>query len=459
MNAFRLVLAYLKHRPLMTALNIVLLALGVATIVVLLLFARQAEERLKRDARGIDLVIGAKGSPMQLILSSIYHLDVPTGNIPLAEVDMLITDPMVKRAIPLALGDSYRGFRIVGTSPVFVELYGLQTAQGALWKAPLEAVIGAQVARETGLAVGASFAGAHGLTGGGAAHGDNPYKVVGVLATTGTVADRLVLTSVDSVWKVHEEHAGQPQLADVMAKMLRQQMAAKQPAAPQPPATKPAHKTATKPAPASASKPPQKHDAHDHGHDDKDDDHKHTQAGKEVTAYLVQYATPLAAAAMPRMVNSQSALQAASPAYETARLLTMLGMGFDTLRLFAIVLVSASALGIFIALTNALDERRQDLALLRVLGASPAKLLSLVMLEGVTLTLAGVILGLLLGHLGAQLIGSWLADTRQITFTGWIWMREELWLIAGALVLGVVTALIPAVRTYRRDVAPLLAQR
>jgi putative ABC transport system permease protein len=134
-------------------------------------------------------------------------------------------------------------------------------------------------------------------------------------------------------------------------------------------------------------------------------------------------------------------------------------MGFDTLRIFAIVLVSASALGIFIALTNALEERRQDLALLRVLGASPGKLLFLVMLEGVTLTLAGVILGLLLGHLGAQAIGSWLADTRQITFTGWIWLNEELWLIAGALALGLAAALVPAVRTYRRDIAPLLAQR
>jgi putative ABC transport system permease protein len=261
---------------------------------------------------------------------------------------------------------------------------------------------------------------------------------------------------VDSVWKVHEEHAGQPQLADVMAQMLRQQMAANRSASSEPPA-KPATKAPSKAKPAAAANPAPagKHDDHA-GHDD---DHESAETGKEVTAYLVQYATPLAAAAMPRMVNSQSALQAASPAYETARLLTMLGMGFDTLRIFAIVLVSASALGIFIALTNALEERRQDLALLRVLGASPEKLLSLVMLEGVTLTLAGVILGLLLGHLGAQSIGSWLADTRQITFTGWVWMREELWLVAGALALGVVTALIPAIRTYRRDIAPLLAQR
>jgi putative ABC transport system permease protein len=450
MNAFRLVLAYLRHRPLLTALNIALLSLGVATIVVLLLFSRQAEERLKRDSRGIDLVIGAKGSPMQLILS---------GNIPMAEAQALIADPMVKRAIPLALGDSYKGFRIVGTSRDFADLYDLKPAQGDWWKRSLEAVIGAQVARDTGLAVGANFSGAHGLTGGGAAHGDHPYKVVGILPPTGTVADRLVLTSVDSVWKVHEEHAAQPKLADVMAQMLRQQLGGGKEAPPE----------KQKP-PVKAQKPGKKAKQDDHKHDHDHQDHNEDagaesahkaadQDGKEVTAYLIQYATPLAAAVMPRRVNSQSALQAASPAYETARLLSMLGMGFDTLRIFAIVLVTASALGIFIALTNALEERRQDLALLRVLGASPGRLLSLVILEGVTLTLAGVILGLLLGHLGAQGIGNWLADTRQITFTGWIWLKEEGWLVAGALALGVLAALIPAVRTYRRDIAPMLAQR
>jgi putative ABC transport system permease protein len=459
MNPFRLVLAYLRHRPLLTALNIVLLALGIATIVVLLLFSRQAEDRLKRDSRGIDLVIGAKGSPMQLILSSIYHLDVPTGNIPMAEAQPIISDLMVKRAIPLALGDSHKGFRIVGTSRDFADLYDLKPVQGDWWKSSLEAVIGAQVARDTGLAVGANFSGAHGLTGGGAAHADHPYKVVGVLAPTGTVADRLVLTSVDSVWKVHEEHAAQPKLADVMAQMLRQQLGAK-PSQPEAKPAKPGSKASKSPAKAA---PKSAHDDHDHdAAEDGKQSGERTQGepdGKEVTAYLIQYATPLAAAAMPRRVNSQSALQAASPAYETARLLSMLGMGFDTLRIFAIVLVSASALGIFIALTNALEERRQDLALLRVLGASPGKLLLLVMLEGVTLTVAGVILGLLLGHLGAQAIGSWLADTRQITFTGWIWLNEELWLIAGALALGLAAALVPAVRTYRRDIAPLLAQR
>ena len=106
-------LAYLRSRPLASALNLLLLALGVATITVLLLATEQLESRMGRDARGIDLVAGAKGSPMQLVLSAVFHLDAPTGNIPLADANALAKNRMVKKAIPLALGDSYKSFRIV----------------------------------------------------------------------------------------------------------------------------------------------------------------------------------------------------------------------------------------------------------------------------------------------------------------------------------------------------------
>ena len=194
MSALRLVLAYLRLRPLNTVLNILLLALGLATIVVLLLVTSQVSEKMTQDARGIDLVVGAKGSPLQLILSSVYHIDIPTGNIALREAEQLKKNPMVKRAIPLALGDSFRGFRIVGTEPSYVELYGATFASGTFWQAPLEAVIGDDVARTSGLVLGSTFAGTHGLSASGGAHSDAPYKVVGILARSNSVLDRLVLT-------------------------------------------------------------------------------------------------------------------------------------------------------------------------------------------------------------------------------------------------------------------------
>lgn len=402
MNLPRLSFAYLKARPLNTALNLVLLALGVGTIALLLLASHQIEERMGRDARGIDLVAGAKGSPMQLILSAVFHIDAPAGNIPLAEAKKLAQHRSVKRAIPLALGDSYRGFRIAGTTHDYVTLYGGELASGRMWKAPMEAVLGAEVARTAGLGVGGQFVGSHGVAEGGEEHGEYPYSVVGVLKATGSVLDRLVLTNVESVWFVH------------------------------------AH--------------PEKHD------DPKAVLAQLREDEQEITALLVQYATPIAAATLPRQVNATSTLQAASPAYESARLFRMLGVGLDVLRAFALVLVAAAGLSIFIALYNAMEERRYDLAVMRMLGASPGKLMRLVLLEALVLALAGALFGLALGHILTSVVGAMLAAAQQPPVTGAAWMPGELWLVALAAGVGLAAGLVPAWRAYRTDIATTLAQ-
>jgi putative ABC transport system permease protein len=389
-NLAAISLAYLRARPLATALNLLLLALGIATIMLLLLATAQLKERMNRDARGIDLVVGAKGSPMQLVLSAVYHLDAPTGNIPLADALALARSPAVKKAIPLALGDSFHGNRIVGTNHDYPAHYGAKLAAGRLWRDPMEAVLGAEVAAEARLAMGATFTGAHGLSDGGDLHEQEPFKVVGMLAPSGTVLDRLVLTSVESVWEVHE-HAG------------------------------------------AAEK-------------------------KEITALLIQYATPLAAATMPRQVNASGALQAASPAYESARLFRMAGVGADVLRAFGLVLVLVAGLSVFIALLNALEDRRYDLAVMRMLGASRAKLMGLMLLEGAVLSALGGIAGIALGHLCAEGLGAALKAAQQTAVTGWAWHPREPWLLALAVGVGVAAALLPAWRAYRTEVAAVLAE-
>ena len=170
MSFFRLALAYALRRPLSTLLVVVLLAIGVATVALTLLIARELEDRLTRDAAGIDLIVGAKGSPMQLVLAGVYHVDVPPGNIPLAAIRTLRANEMIGGVIPLSLGDSFRGFRIVGTEPAFIEHYGGSLREGRLWDKPMEAVLGSTVAAATGLRAGATFAGSHGLAEGGGAH-------------------------------------------------------------------------------------------------------------------------------------------------------------------------------------------------------------------------------------------------------------------------------------------------
>ena len=399
MNLATLSASYLRARPLNTALSLLLLALGVGTIVMLVLVVGQLEERMYRDARGIDLVVGAKGSPMQLILSGMYHVDAPTGNIPLAAAQSLAKNRLVKKAIPLALGDGWKGFRIVGAGHDYPEHYGAKLAAGRLWEKPMEAVLGAEVAARTGVGVGVRFAGSHGVTGQGEEHGAAPYGVVGVLARTGSVLDRLVLTSVESVWQVHEEQHGPQDEAD----------------------------------------------------------RKALEEDREVTVLLVQYASPLAAATLPRQINSKSELQAASPAYETARLFSIVGVGVEALRAFAIVLIIAAGLSVFIALYTALEERRYDLAVMRTLGASPARLFGLLMTEGVVLALLGALIGLALGHGFASALGAWLEAQQNYPVTGLEWRPEELWLVAVALGVGVIAALLPAWRAYRTDVSRTLA--
>jgi putative ABC transport system permease protein len=399
-NLATLSTSYLRARPLNTALSLILLALGVGTVVLLILVVSQLEERMHRDARGIDLVVGAKGSPMQLILSGIYHLDAPTGNIPLASWGQLSKNRMVKRAIPLALGDSWKGFRIVGAPKEYSEHYGATLQSGRLHDKPMEAVLGAEVAARTSVTVGGTFTGAHGIGGEGKEHAEMPYTVVGVLEKNDSVIDRLVLTSIDSVWKVHEEHQGPEDEAD----------------------------------------------------------RKALEEAREVTVLLVQYASPLAAAMLPRQINSQSELQAASPAYETARLFSIVGVGVEALRAFAGVLILAAGLSVFIALYNALEERRYDLAVMRTLGASRAKLFGLLILEGAALALLGALIGIGLGHFLAAVLGAWLESQGQYPVSGLIWRPEELWLIGVALAVGLIAALLPAWRAYRTDVARTLAQ-
>jgi putative ABC transport system permease protein len=400
MNLAGLSASYLRARPLQTALSLALLTLGVATIVLLLLVVSQLEERMTRDARGIDLVIGAKGSPMQLMLAGIYHLDAPTGNIPLSAFELLRKNRFIKKAMPLALGDSWKGARIVGAGREYVEHYGAEFSSGKIHEKPMEAVLGADVAARTGAKVGERFAGAHGLGGQGEEHKEAPYTVVGVLKKNNSVLDRLVLTSIESVWQVHEVQ-----------------------------------------------------------HEPKDEvERKALAEDREVTVVLVEYASPLAAATLPRQINAQSELQAASPAYETARLFRIVGVGVEAMRAFALILMIAAGLSVFIALYTALEERRYDLAVMRTLGASRGRLFGLLLMEGIVLSVLGAVLGLLLGHALTSALGAWLASQQQYPVTGLEWRPEELWVLAAAVVIGLIAAVVPAWRAYRVDVSGTLAQ-
>lgn len=386
MNAFQISWKNLKSNPLTLALNLLLIAFGTGMLAMLLLGTSQVGARLRENARGVDLVVGAKGSPLQLILSSIYFIDFPTGNISEGDARMLAANPMVKKAVPLALGDNYAGFRIVGTDTGYVSLHGLELSEGNFWKKEFEIVIGAEVAVARGLKTGDRIYGSHGLSSDEDVHEDHPYTVTGILKKKGNVADNLVLTSLESIWAMH-------------------------------------------------------------GADGK----------REITSMLLQYRSRMAMVALPAMVNRSTAMQAASPAKESARLFALIGVGVETVRWFAVALMLLAGVSVFVSLYNSLRERVYDLAVMRVMGASREVIFGMIMLEGASLTAFGSLAGMLLGHGALQAIGYW-QDSPQARLDALVFLPEEGWLLAAGLIIGLVAALLPALRAYRTDISETMSK-
>lgn len=385
---------WLWSRPAVTALNLLMLALGFGAITLLTLVSQQLEAQARRDLAGIDLVVGAKGSPLQLILAGVFHIDAPPGNIAVAAVQALREHPLVAEVIPVSVGDSVQGYRIVGTSAALPALYGVALRGGRWWGQPLEAVLGDDVARRTSMPVGAVFAGSHGLGGGGASHGDRPYRVVGVLARCACVLDRLVLTATESVWAVHESDAALDE-----------------------------------------------------------DDRRALEAEREVSLALVRYRTPLAAVTLPRWVQAQPGLQAAVPAVESARLFRLLGVGLDVLRGMGAMLLAVAGFSVLIALLHAVRERRADLAMMRMLGAPPWRVAAVLVAEALMLVLLGLAIGLVLGHGLTEAVGLLLRADRSLEITGWTWGADHAGLLAGAVVMAVLAVAWPAWRALTLDVA------
>lgn len=397
---------YLWSRPLASALNLLLLTLGLASMAFVLIAKDQIDNAFERDLAGIDVVVGAKGSPMQLILAGVFHMDVPPGNVPLAEVQALASHPQVAQVIPLSLGDSVAGFRIVGTHTDYPAHYRATLAQGTLWTKPMQAVMGAQVVQSTGVQLGQTFTGTHGMGGGGGhEHADMPYTVVGLLAPCACVLDRLVLTDTASVWEVHEGLA---------------------------------------PGEFESLSP---------------EDREAIQAEREVTMALVRYNTPMAAIGFPRFINSTTKMQAAAPALEITRLLSMVGVGTRVLQGMGAVLLLVAALSVFIALWSAVRERRADLALLRMLGAPPRKVAALLLCEALWLALLATLIGVLAGQELMAALAWFLQLDKSVLISGLAW-PAELWSVP-ALAVGValLSALLPAWEAYRANVFELLQSR
>ncbi len=340
MNLFLLALKNIRYRWMTQFITILLIALGIAMLWTVREVRVQGEDKLQKNLASIDLVVGAKGSPLQLILASIYHIDAPTGNIPYSEALRLSKHPMVKEAVPLAYGDYCQEFRILGTSHTYLDWYGVSLQEGRLWGKTGETCLGAEVAKTLKLKVGDTFSGQHGDGEAEAGHGE--YVVSGILAPSGTVVDQLIVCSISSVWAVHGEE----------------------------------HTTS---------------DTLDHGPWTMDH-------GQEITSLLIRYKNPMAAMRLPRMINENTSLQAAAPAIEINRLSFMLNQGSDTLKLVGYALLLLALFSMLVQVWMGLEERKTELALLRSMGFGRLKLLAMLFLE-LSMT---VVLAYLLGEFAGR---------------------------------------------------------
>jgi putative ABC transport system permease protein len=430
---FKIAIQNLLHRPLTSLLSWLLLAVGLGSIALLLLLQNQMESKLTRSIEGVDMVVGAKGSPLQLILSSVYHLDNPTGNIPYAPAQRWMRHPMVARAIPLAYGDSYRGHSIVGTDTSYLGLYQASTARGRAFEADFEMVAGSAVAQKTSLRIGQKINSAHGAHAEAEEHAEHPYTIVGILAPTGTSLDNLLICNVQSVWEMHG-HAEQ------------------------------AHEeSAEKPSEHEAehhhAEAEHAHEAeHHHEKPSADGPQEPAADGREITAILLKFRNPMGQIQFPRLINQQTNMQAAVPAIEVNRMFSLLGVGFEGLQKMGWGLLALSALSVFVALFNALNERRYELALMRTMGASRLRLFWMMLLESWLLCLAGFAGGWALSRVALHFVARAAEDSYKMSVDRMaLFTSQDGWLLLAALSIGLLAALIPALKAYFLNISKTLS--
>ena len=441
MSDLRFVLYSLKYRFLNSFLSIMLTAFGVSIALLISQFGNHIQNRINLDGQGIDIVVGAKGSPLQLILSSVYHIDIPTGNIAYSQAKKIMNNPQIEESIPLALGDNWRGFRIVGTTTNYIRHYDMSLSTGRYWDQNFEVVVGSSV----NLDIGDEFMGVHGLLEDGSSHEEHKYDVVGILKPSGTVIDRLILTSLNSVLDIHGLH----KVDNSFEKNHEHQHDHEH------------HKE-------------EHHDVHEHDHDkekhknEDENHHKHSKNDKEtnktnelgsseITALLIKTKSPIANINLPRSINRESSLQAANPALEINRLISLFGIGSKSFAILSLILILIASLNIFSGLASNLENRMGDLAVLRAVGFSKKRIFKIIVLEGILVVLIGIILGILIGFLLFSILTHNIF-TLQTTNASLIFNLDFILIILFVFFAGLIAAIFPAYRGSKISIANQLSR-
>jgi putative ABC transport system permease protein len=409
-NIFKLSLKNIFNKPLSSTISLALLILGIGIISLLLQLNTLIKDQMDNNLKGIDMVVGAKGSPLQLILSSVYHIDSPTGNISLEEAEKISKNRMVGSSIKLLYGDNFKGYRIVGAEKKFIELYNGKIKKGKNLSKPFEVLVGSKVYSKLKIDIGDDLISSHGLRETGESHDDQSFKVVGLLEPSNSVIDQLIITLPQSVWDVHGNHD---------------------------------------------------HDEeHEHDHEkehEHDHDEEHQHDDREITAMLIKFKSPMNIIQFPRQINETTNLQAAVPSYEISRLFKLFGFGIETLSYLAYLIIIVSGFSLFINLFNSMRERKYEMALIRTLGASRLQLSTMIIFESIILTISGFILGLLFSRFGVMFVSSLMEESINYNLSSFKILNEEYWLLLLSVIIGLMASLIPAVQVYKMNISKILA--
>ena len=404
MNIFKLSIKNIFNKPLSSFISLALLILGIGIISLLLQLNTLIKDQMDNNLRGIDMVVGAKGSPLQLILSSVYHIDSPTGNISLKDAENISKNRMVGSSIKILYGDNHKGFRIVGAEKKFIELYKGVIKEGKEWNSPYEVLVGSKVYEKLNINLGDNLVSSHGLRETGQSHDEGTFKVVGLLEPSNSVIDQLIITSPESVWDIHDTHNHED----------------------------------------------------DHKHEDEDD-HENEYDDREITAMLIKFKSPMNIIQFPRQINENTNLQAAVPSYEISRLFKLFGFGIETLSYLAYLIILVSGFSLFINLFNSMRERKYEMALIRTLGASRFQLSSMITLESLVLTISGFVLGILFSRFGVMFVSSLMEESINYNFSSFKILNEEYWLLGLSILIGIISSLIPAIQVYKMNISKILA--
>jgi putative ABC transport system permease protein len=459
MSLFKIAWRSIQQRALSSWLTALSMALGVALVVTVLVIMNTVEETFTRNAQGFDLIVGAKGGALQLVLNTVYHLSTPVENVPYdfylqfkrgtseqmieaagmlgggAGYALLPRQPRgrfasaVDVAIPYCLGDSYQDFRVVGTEPSLFEIdYApgqyYQFAEGRNFKTEnfFEAVIGSRVARETGLKLGDKFNSTHGIGPEGHVHKDTSFEVVGILEPTGTPNDRAVFVNIEGFYLL-DGHAFDPSIRETGN------------------LTQPGLENEL-----SSFVPQGGHASPQALPIDK----------REVTAILIRTDphNPIAAISLNKYINKNPTAQAVAPTRIIFQLFeNIVGNLRSLLLLLTCLIVVVAGIGIMVSIYNSMSDRRRDIAVMRALGARRSTVMTVILLESIGLSLGGGLAGFILGHAAIGVLSGLMVEYTGVYLGFFSFVRWEALLLPGLVVLSTLAGYLPAMSAYKTDVS------